>query len=1434
MTIDHYDSTFPRYGAILKDREMREALISLATHQRGQGTDGTSAQIIADTFAWPKNLSSSYNLNLKMGDGTTTYGPVDIDLRSGGSSPASSRTLADVINAINTAMTSEGATVAVAFDVDGYLFLKCPFKGANSYITIGNAASNDAKEIVLNLADRDNVSYPYTINGTDPLPGYLRADILDTTLNREDLQYCYDQGAEITSPFYFPTGTVDTTQRYKLHLRLENYQRAIITLPKGASTTLEAIVSAINAQYASIGTVAYVIGTGGNKRIRLKSPYKPSDPAAGVKLDSKSRIEIHYVDSDASPILFGLQNGVDPSGVGNIGGHMTYPYVIQTEIWNPAGIRDIGYCPGIGVWGPPFDFGLNNLRNSVVSFHGEIRLDRESGIPNMFWDKKDDTWDNSSTYREGWHAAVPGGYPKQLTEDYYGPDTFGRLTGVHKVEHVKYDKDRGAYILDVGTHKTYGTTAYTLTDYNVGQIPELVDLYRDWYPSKSSFRISSGIPTNGSLKRETPVTDNFNRSNTTSLGSNWWNFIAGIEISSNKAFSAPFGNAGAYNTPHSLWKTGFTRVNCDVMAQFYFSPAGPTASDKEGAFFSLIHSAKFIDTGGTSDPDGWERGYAARIDDRGVLKVYRRDGYDSQTGQYVETLLAGRSVSLDPIPDGTARVLRFRRNGSNIKVFWNGSLDPTKWNHEVPVFSYEDDSGLAPPSTGPNFLDYAHTGLEMHPSELSVGRAVYSDNWATVVIEPDSEKPEYACLPEIGGHHLRGIITSVAEETLHGATGEVINDATPDSPLLFAAGDGIVISQDTANKKITIGTSSGLTSGPSGTGIYGWQGAPTAPNPIGSDYDDYRWDDGDFGSQDGGSGTLTIASDEMSTLIVDYVALAPGSVDPFLRLSVADVNLDPDVMGAYNRLGNVTTTPATGFKDWTSKAYARLGLSLDRNTLHTTLRSVLKYLAENVCSWDGTLPSWLSGLNSYLTPSKPYTITSLTKNRFILGIFTSSSSLPTRALGLAAGQTLQTGTLALIETGKIYWYNYDLDQWSEVQLSSGISVREAANDFSSISQIRFGADAQGNGFSITKVGSEVRIALDLQTGLKFQNNGLAIDFGSSASKAAIGDHIHGFDGYSLIPWDSISGKPSTFPPNSHSYASHTGFVPAEKVFDVGAFQSGGNYYLRASSGSVFIGGTAMDVILGSEDGNGGVVHVGHDGTNPLVPAGKFKIADHNHSGAGSGGRIAYANLLGIPTRFTPAFHNQQHYIDGDDPIVGDHLRIDYVPTNYTGGTKLVNHLTGIGAAIAAVPKYGTMSLSGSVDLRDWSEVPPRYYEMQNLPIAIIGGASTNAGVTLPAPYSGGSWLAKKLLISTNRPCTAGKSISFKVIVYKSSGGSEVEQELSWTPQAGALDHAELSLNSEAISATDKVRVIVSSMDYTAPDDRFACEGLMNVNLVLSA
>lgn len=1437
MSIDHYDSSYPRYGAILKDREMREALNALATHQRGHSADGTAAQLISDTAVWPKNLSSLDTLNLEIGDGTTTYGPGDINLNAQGASPPSTRTLADVIESINTAAAAAGSPSDVAFDLDGYLMIKAPFQGANTYITIGNAASDDARELLFDLLGRGDVSYPYTVNGTDPLPGYLRLDTSDSALAREDLIYCHDQPATITSPYVFAATTVDTREFYKLRIRLENYQLATIELPRGSATSIASIVSAINTHYAAVGTVAYVVGSGGSTRIRLQSPFRPSDPPAGVKLAGISKIEFHYTDADASGILFGINHGIDAEGVSK-GSRMFLPYVVQTEVWNPKGIRGMEQIPGIGVWGPPFDFGLETLDFYYSSFHGEIRLDRSTGLPVMYWDRKDDSHDDSLQFQEGWKAAVPGGYQLRSVEDYYGPSTVNRLEGIHRAEHVLFDWNRGTYVLKTGTHKTFGPSNYTATAYDVGNVVELVSLYRDWYPDTSSFRISGSLPINGNMSRDTPVTDNFNRANNSTLGANWWHFGGqNISISGNRAFTTPFSSA-AYVTPHALWKATHTRVNCDVFAEFSLSTKGSTPSDRNGVVFGLIHSAKFHDLVGDSDPEGWERGYVARLKDNGTLEVYRRDGYDAGTGTYIETRMANRSFNLDPPPDTTPRVLRFRRNGTQLKVYWNGSLDPTKWANEVASFSFQDTSGLAPPYSGPNFLDYAHTGLELRPSENSVSRSAYADNWGTIVIQPDTDRPEYACLPEVGGQHLRGIVTSLAESVLWGSSGEIVNDGTPDDPILFEAGEGISIVQDTAGKKFTFSTASSLFSGPTGSYAMGWQGAPTPPSPIGTDYDDYRFDDGDFGSGDGGEGYFTLASDEMSTLIVDYTTVGIGGVDPFFRLSVADVNLDPDVMGAYNRLGNITVAPATGFKDWTTKLYARLGLgALDRNTLHTTLRTTLKYLAEDISSYKGVLPSWLTGLNSYLTPARPYTVNSLIRNRPVLGIFTNSAALPTKAnTGLESNQSVPTGTIALTETGKIFFYNFSTDSWTETQISGGITVREGAAENTSVSKLRFGSDAAGKGFSMSVSGDEVRIALDIETALKFDvDNALSVDLGPTVSQAAAGDHLHGSGGYPAVPWTGVSGKPSTFVPSTHSYDSHSGYVPAGKVFDPAAFPPGGAYYIRTSGGEIYIGGPSMDVHLGAESGDGGFLNVGHDGTVPLVPTGKFKIADHAHSGSnGSGGKIAYANLAGIPTRFTPAFHGQEHYHDGDDPITADHLRIDFSPTNYTGGTKLSDHLSGIDTAIDAVNKYSQTTLSGSVDLRDWSRTAPENYEMQNLPIALVGGGSTNAGVKLPIPWPGGSWETDKLLISTNRPCTLGKEIRFKVIVYQDSGGSEVEQEVSWTPTVGNPDFIELNLNGTTIGALDKVRVIISSMAYTSADNRFGCEGLLNANLVLTA
>ncbi len=60
-----------------------------------------------------------------------------------------------------------------------------------------------------------------------------------------------------------------------------------------------------------------------------------------------------------------------------------------------------------------------------------------------------------------------------------------------------------------------------------------------------------------------------------------------------------------------------------------------------------------------------------------------------------------------------------------------------------------------------------------------------------------------------------------------------------------------------------------------------------------------------------------------------------------------------------------------------------------------------------------------------------------------------------------------------------------------------------------------------------------------------------------------------------------------------------------------------------------------------------------------------------------------------PIAATAAPHAANHVSGGSDELDGDLVDIDFVPTNYTGGTTLADHLAGINTALGVAPVFGT-------------------------------------------------------------------------------------------------------------------------------------------------
>lgn len=482
-----FDPSVPIYGATIASAEIRENMAALANSTRGSQEPVVPAFIRGDVLIVdPVNLTTGYNIKVNIdGAGYTT-----VDLRSGGSSPISARTLTDIVAAINTAM---GATVA--FNLENYLLIRSTSTDpAVSAVAVDRGASNDAADIVLRLDSRsDAADYPFTVTGSEALLGQVWHSISGTAglvPHGQRRRLKVGRPARLKGSV---TGTVDTQYRRWIRLNVDGTTHEVdlgSTAVSRAATTIAEMAAAIDAAFGA-GT-AYDSGSG------LLVVGTSTDPGVG-------KVELTLPGAgggygDATEAAFGFATGTAPK-VGNL-----YPITDIAVDWSDNWMRVVEGSPGFGAWGPPA-YSSDEIQAVDGVFDGEVRLALDELVL-WVWREAKSEWT--------------------------------RLLGTQHKTHLEFSDDRKVLDLRLATIKWYRETSATGSvipdDIASGDLIEVRDTRNENYPSATSSGVSLNRPED---KRDTFYRgDNASSLGTATSGEVWSQKSAKWGINSNRAMLA--------------------------------------------------------------------------------------------------------------------------------------------------------------------------------------------------------------------------------------------------------------------------------------------------------------------------------------------------------------------------------------------------------------------------------------------------------------------------------------------------------------------------------------------------------------------------------------------------------------------------------------------------------------------------------------------------------------------------------------------------------------------------------------------------------------------------------------------------------------------------------------------------------------------------------
>lgn len=120
-------------------------------------------------------------------------------------------------------------------------------------------------------------------------------------------------------------------------------------------------------------------------------------------------------------------------------------------------------------------------------------------------------------------------------------------------------------------------------------------------------------------------------------------------------------------------------------------------------------------------------------------------------------------------------------------------------------------------------------------------------------------------------------------------------------------------------------------------------------------------------------------------------------------------------------------------------------------------------------------------------------------------------------------------------------------------------------------------------------------------------------------------------GYTIVNWNNIIGKPSTFPPSPHKSSHASGGADAITPADIGAVANAG------STPSIQAGADSSKPAAGTA----GRIYIATD---------TFKIYRDNGTSWDVVGTINWNDITGKPSSFTPSAHKSTHATGGTDPL----------------------------------------------------------------------------------------------------------------------------------------------------------------------------------------
>jgi hypothetical protein len=722
------DPKFPVAGSGLNSQYIRSVLGNIQTHLRNTTYFGAEpsvpAQVLGDIYSFPVNLINNYNLNITINGNNQT-----VDCR--GSTP-SATTLDEIVNKINTAYTAVGT---VAYNVGGYLLIRSRIGGPSTSVTISNASSNDAKEIILGLGRR-GVTYPVTYTGSD-LP---EGTFWGTGTDLQNINYKSARAATVLGRRSV-TSDVNLSVNRFLSVTIKGVTLSIdLTSETQASTTavprtdiIEAINVACQDQFNDSFEYASLSGS------FFKLTTNDTNP-----------IVINYSNlGNAAPAIFGFPED-----------RKFYPRVFSSQSSNLAFIRGANSGGAIGTWGLPVDTTAELPTTAVID--QEMRFVRERGICYVY-----------NAPNASWSPVIP-----QNNIPFDNPESTGSL----RLFHTNRGIGQGSRIQPSYPIVLDNPFTASRPTARIGYIPILIPAA---HPSVPNVTYSGVNHFRGNTHY-----DKFTRSNTsagvvgqTPTSLTWTSTKSKSKILNNKLTYAGSDYTALDIVTLPTITNGGTPINeYTVMAKLGKASSTNSGTEAQAGFAFYLNS--------TTNPSS---GYAIFVTDTGLLKFHRITTNGALVTPAIQIVQLQRPLGIDPNDLGNLRVTKF--TSGVFFATWRGSDDSSDWETE----DLRGDKSILLVDGGANSPTESNTmGLYLNPGSSS----------KTIVVDDFYYQPvinEYPALPPVSGQRLRDIITSVR---ISGQT-QIINDSSPTNPLVINNGPGILLSQNTADRIITISADTG-------------------------------------------------------------------------------------------------------------------------------------------------------------------------------------------------------------------------------------------------------------------------------------------------------------------------------------------------------------------------------------------------------------------------------------------------------------------------------------------------------------------------------------------------------------------------------------------------------------------------------------------------